>query len=58
VAPLGLGLGAAEPRVPGGGRMTTFVLVHGGWHGGWCWKDVAALLTAPAELAELLLGRR
>jgi hypothetical protein len=27
-------------------RMTgnTFVLVHGAWHGGWCWRDVAALL--------------
>ena len=24
--------------------MTTFVLVHGGWHGGWCWKRVAARL--------------
>src|SRR5215216_473082 len=24
--------------------MTTFVLVHGGWHGGWCWKRVAPLL--------------
>lgn len=21
--------------------MKTFVLVHGSWHGGWCWKDVA-----------------
>ncbi len=21
--------------------MTTFVLVHGAWHGGWCWKRVA-----------------
>ncbi len=21
--------------------MTTFVLVHGAWHGGWCWRDVA-----------------
>ena len=20
--------------------MATFVLVHGGWHGGWCWKKV------------------
>jgi pimeloyl-ACP methyl ester carboxylesterase len=26
--------------------MATFVLVHGGWHGGWCWKEVAALLRA------------
>jgi pimeloyl-ACP methyl ester carboxylesterase len=24
--------------------MTTFVLVHGGWHGGWCWKRVVPLL--------------
>lgn len=25
--------------------MTDFVLVHGGWHGGWCWKDLARILT-------------
>ena len=24
--------------------MTAFVLVHGAWHGGWCWKRVAPLL--------------
>ena len=24
--------------------MATFVLVHGGWHGGWCWKKVVPLL--------------
>ena len=24
--------------------MATFVLVHGAWQGGWCWKRVAALL--------------
>ena len=24
--------------------MSTFVLVHGAWHGGWCYKRVAALL--------------
>jgi pimeloyl-ACP methyl ester carboxylesterase len=23
-----------------------FVLVHGAWHGGWCWRDVAAKLRA------------
>jgi len=22
----------------------TFVLVHGAWHGGWCWREVAAIL--------------
>ena len=26
--------------------MTTFVLVHGAWHGGWCWRDVARRLRA------------
>jgi len=26
--------------------MTTFVLVHGGFHGGWCWKRVTPLLRA------------
>ena len=24
--------------------MATFVLVHGAWHGGWCWRDVRATL--------------
>lgn len=24
----------------------TFVLVHGAWHGGWCWREVAAMLRA------------
>ena len=26
--------------------MATYVLVHGAWHGGWCWKRVAPLLRA------------
>jgi pimeloyl-ACP methyl ester carboxylesterase len=25
--------------------VATFVLVHGAWHGGWCWRRVARLLT-------------
>ena len=24
--------------------MTTFLLVHGAWHGGWCWRRVADIL--------------
>lgn len=24
--------------------MTDFILVHGGWHGGWCWREAAELL--------------
>ena len=46
--------------------MTTFVLVHGAWHGGWCYKRVARLLrqaghevytptlTGPGERAHLI----
>ena len=26
--------------------MATYVLVHGAWHGGWCWADVARELSA------------
>ena len=26
--------------------MTTYVLIHGAWHGGWCWARVAPLLRA------------
>lgn len=26
--------------------MTTFVLVHGAWHGGWCWQRVIPFLEA------------
>ena len=28
------------------GKPTTFLLVHGAWHGGWCWDQVSARLTA------------
>ena len=24
--------------------MSTFVLVHGAWHGAWCWEKVVPLL--------------
>lgn len=26
--------------------MTTYVLIHGAWHGGWCWQRVARLIRA------------
>jgi pimeloyl-ACP methyl ester carboxylesterase len=34
--------------MPTRARITakTFLLVHGAWHGGWCWRRVADLLTA------------
>jgi len=30
--------------------MATFVLVHGGWHGGWCWKRVTPHLQAAGHV--------
>jgi pimeloyl-ACP methyl ester carboxylesterase len=38
--------------------MATFVLVHGAWHGGWCWSDVATELRAAGHgvLAPTLSG--
>ncbi len=27
-------------------ELATFVLVHGAWHGGWCWRKLAPLLRA------------
>lgn len=27
-------------------KGATFVLIHGAWHGGWCWKKLAPLLRA------------
>jgi pimeloyl-ACP methyl ester carboxylesterase len=29
-----------------GSAVATFVLVHGAWHGGWCWRKVVPLLRA------------
>jgi pimeloyl-ACP methyl ester carboxylesterase len=29
--------------------VTTYVLVHGAWHGGWCWRKVTPLLRAPGH---------
>src|SRR6201994_5204839 len=41
-ATLALGVDAAKAQ----GQSRTFVLVHGAWHGGWCWRRVADLLEA------------
>ena len=35
-----------DSRVTAQQRGGSFVLVHGGWHGGWCWRRVADRLTA------------
>ena len=31
--------------------MATFVLIHGAWHGGWCWWKTAPLLRVAGHLA-------
>jgi pimeloyl-ACP methyl ester carboxylesterase len=31
--------------------MSTYVLIHGAWHGGWCWRKVAPLLEAKGHRA-------
>jgi pimeloyl-ACP methyl ester carboxylesterase len=36
----------SRPRGPRRRATHTFVLVHGAWHGGWCWRDVCAILEA------------
>jgi pimeloyl-ACP methyl ester carboxylesterase len=45
-APLAAAPLAARAKPPGRGKPTTFLLVHGAWHGGWCWDQVSARLTA------------
>jgi pimeloyl-ACP methyl ester carboxylesterase len=37
---------AAIPLAHAQPKSTTFVLVHGAWHGGWCWRRVADRLAA------------
>jgi len=48
LASAGAGAGAAAlggtPARAQTGQSKTFVLVHGAWHGGWCWRRVADLL--------------
>jgi pimeloyl-ACP methyl ester carboxylesterase len=43
-----VGAATALPTIPVARRQTTssFVLVHGAWHGAWCWRRVADRLTA------------
>jgi pimeloyl-ACP methyl ester carboxylesterase len=42
--------------------MANFVLVHGAWHGGWCWRHVVQLLAAAGHRAHAVtltgLGER
>ena len=55
-APLASVAGTAVPGSRAG--QTTFVLVHGAWHGGWCWRKLVPLLRANGHevLAPTLTG--
>jgi pimeloyl-ACP methyl ester carboxylesterase len=39
-------LGRTTPQPVKAGKPATFVLIHGAWHGGWCWQRVNDRLTA------------
>src|ERR1700712_5022755 len=41
MAVAGLAVGAAGNAARAQNAARTFVLVHGAWHGGWCWSRVA-----------------
>ena len=41
-----IGQGGTTPRPVTSTKAATFVLVHGAWHGGWCWQRVNERLTA------------
>ncbi|MEP2101355.1 MAG: alpha/beta fold hydrolase [Parasphingorhabdus sp.] len=34
----------AQPAIAPSKAAKTFMLVHGAWHGGWCWRDVRSQL--------------
>ncbi|HUL21157.1 MAG TPA: alpha/beta fold hydrolase [Thermodesulfobacteriota bacterium] len=44
--------GAEEIGCEGGVTMKHFVLIHGAWHGGWCWEGVIRLLEKAGHTAE------
>jgi len=42
---LALAGGVTSAMAAPAAKPATFVLVHGAWHGGWCWKRVTSILT-------------
>lgn len=38
--------------------MTTFIFIHGMWHGGWCWEKLSALLKAAGHDVHALMFAR
>ncbi len=48
-AALGVAALGARPALAQAGARKTFVLVHGAYHGGWCWRRVADILEAHGQ---------
>lgn len=44
VGTAGLAALASTSEVFAGAEAKTFVLVHGAWHGGWCWRPVSDII--------------
>jgi pimeloyl-ACP methyl ester carboxylesterase len=42
--------------VAGGARVSTFVLLHGAWHGAWCWERLTPLLEGHRVTTPTLTG--
>ena len=42
---------ATAAKADGHGGKTAFVLVHGSWHGAWCWGLVELLLEAAGHMS-------
>ena len=36
--------GTAVSKIGRAAASKTYLLVHGAWHGGWCWSKVALIL--------------
>jgi pimeloyl-ACP methyl ester carboxylesterase len=45
IAAAGVATAAASLPVRAARSRAPFVLVHGAWHGGWCWRELADILT-------------
>jgi pimeloyl-ACP methyl ester carboxylesterase len=43
---LSLVMNASKAYAQSGEKRPVYVLVHGAWHGGWCWQKISAKLRA------------
>ncbi|QEH82034.1 alpha/beta hydrolase [Sphingomonas sp. C8-2] len=53
IAPAVAAADAAARKGAAPSQARTYVLVHGAWHGGWCWRDTAAILRKAGHVAHM-----